>query len=106
MKNDASRTSPRSDRYLTIAGMNQVKSNLRSSGRRPARLVSRMSCPLQIYSKAWRWRIRGLGARPYESFIHCQLTAKMVCTSCGRWSIAWSHVMPLSALNCAIAWIN
>ncbi len=45
--NDTSSTSPSSRRYLTIAGMNQVKSKRASSPASDAREVNRINSPFQ-----------------------------------------------------------
>ncbi len=49
---DTSNTSPSSLRYLTTAGMNQVKSNFASSPASEAREANRISPPLQRASNS------------------------------------------------------
>ncbi len=58
-KNEASRTSLSKWRYLITAGMNQVKSNLRSCGRRFARFANNKRSPVQFASNCSRDTMRG-----------------------------------------------
>ena len=58
-----SNTSPSSLRYLTRAGMNQEKSNFAKSPASEARLVMRMSSPVQWLAKTSMGSIVGLLVR-------------------------------------------
>jgi hypothetical protein len=76
---ETSSTSPSSLRYLTTAGMNQVKSNFARSPASEAREVSRISSPLQRVSKSandntWGRSTRGSWIRTFCSSTRARMT--------------------------------